>query len=470
MAVGISEIHSVLEEIDWSSNPFRRVLDIGAQSVTSCDAEEVGRFIRRLNDVWEPADLAAYAQVVAAGAAYDPRYGGTNGAWLGDILSRAGFEYVAYDIFEGYRTTIFDLNNGAVPAAQRGSFDLVLNCGTTEHVFNQYNVFNVMHDAVRVGGLMYHTVPMTGYLRHGYFTYTPMLFCDLARANGYEIVKMNFIGPQAWNTVSEHLVDGYPGMVRFDPSDPLAPRWHNVRIPDSLLYVTLRRTSPAPFRASLETSSAAAPVAKDILDVYGRNDGGAPERDAAEALKAERDAVDRSTRSVLDRFTDPDLDHQEIVDLCAAHQRAYPGVPFPPLLEKKALDLALAVFPDRDDLRARLETVEKLLVEQWPLYRFSAGAVGVDAEMIAMDGIEAKLLSIPGRQLRLRHAVAAFHRYLATGRPERFPLALEFDALRYAAEELYPDDWALRLRLGSCAAQLSNSMNLRRRGAVPAAV
>jgi hypothetical protein len=141
---------------------------------------------------------------------------------------------------------------------------------------------------------------------------------------------------------------------------------------------------------------------------------------------------------------------------------------FPPLLEKKGLDLALEIYPDRDDLRARLETVEVLLVEQWPLYRFSEGAAGVDAEMIAMDGIEEKLLSIPGRQVRLRHAVAAFRRYLAAGRPERFPLALEFDALRYAAEELYPDDWSLRLRLGSCAAQLSNSMTLKRRSELTA--
>jgi SAM-dependent methyltransferase len=464
MGTGISEIRDVLAAVAEPLSGPCRVLDLGAQNVGLCSAADVIGFIRHFNDVWDHADLAAYAQVVAAGAAHHPKHGGINGAWLGDILSRAGFEYVAYDIFEGYRTTIFDLNADAVPAAQRDSFDLVLNCGTSEHVLNQYNVFNVMHDAVRVGGVMHHAIPMTGYLRHGYFTYTPMLFCDLARANEYEIVKMNFIGPQGWDTVSEQLVDRYPNSVRFDPSDPIAQRWHDVRIPVSLVSVTLRRTSPAPFRASLETTTAAAPVAKNILDAYQPHDDDAPDGDVAEALKAERDALDRSTQSVLDRFTDPDLTFQDILGLYDAHQKAYPGVPFSPLLEKKSLELALAVYPDRDDLRARLEIVEKLLAEQWPLYRFSAGAAGVDTEMIAMDGIEEKLLSIQGKQMRLRHAIAAFRRYVEAGHPERFPLALEFDALRYAAEELYPDDWALRLRLGSCAAQLSNSMNLRRRG------
>jgi SAM-dependent methyltransferase len=243
MGTTISEISDVLAAVVQPPSGPCRALDIGTQNVGSCTAEDVIGFIRRFNDVWDHADLAAYAQVVAAGSAHHPKYGGINGAWLGDILSRAGFEYVAYDIFDGYRTTIFDLNANAVPAAQRGSFDLVLNCGTSEHVLNQYNVFNVMHDAVRVGGVMYHAIP-TGYLRHGYFTYTPMLFSDLARANEYEIVTMKFSGPQGWTAVSEQLVDRYPDMVRFDPSDPIAQEWHDVRVPDSLFCVTLRRTSP----------------------------------------------------------------------------------------------------------------------------------------------------------------------------------------------------------------------------------
>jgi len=63
----------------------------------------------------------------------------------------------------------FDLNTGDVPGDHGGSFDVVLNCGTSEHVFNQYNTFKIMHDAARVGGLMCHAVPMTGYLAHGVF-------------------------------------------------------------------------------------------------------------------------------------------------------------------------------------------------------------------------------------------------------------------------------------------------------------
>src|SRR5690348_8239157 len=214
MGTSIPEIFEVLTASGPSFRP-RKILDIGTQNVGLCKAEEVISFVRHFNDVWDPADLAAYAEVVAAGSDHSPEFGGINGAWLGDILTRAGIEYIAYDIFGGYQTVIFDLNTDVVPDADRGTFDVVINCGTTEHVLNQYNCLKVMHDAVRVGGMIYHAIPMTGYLARGYFTYTPILFCDLARANRYEILKMNFFGPQGEITVSEQLVATYGQLAHF---------------------------------------------------------------------------------------------------------------------------------------------------------------------------------------------------------------------------------------------------------------
>ena len=50
---------------------------------------------------------------------------------------------------------------------------------------------------------------------------------------------MDFVGPQGTTAVSEQLVERYPDMVRFDPADPIARRWHNFLV----------RTTTGPRRA-----------------------------------------------------------------------------------------------------------------------------------------------------------------------------------------------------------------------------
>jgi len=68
------------------------------------------------------------------------------------------------------------------------SFSVIINGGTTEHVFNQYQAFKTIHDACKVGGIMYHGVPWRGWLDHGFYCYQPTFFYDLARANGYRFL------------------------------------------------------------------------------------------------------------------------------------------------------------------------------------------------------------------------------------------------------------------------------------------
>jgi hypothetical protein len=81
-----------------------------------------------------------------------------------------------------------DLNTGYVPEQYRGAFDFAINAGTTEHVANQGNAFAAIHDLVRVGGMMYHEVPASGNIDHGFFGYHPKFFHRLANANEYDMV------------------------------------------------------------------------------------------------------------------------------------------------------------------------------------------------------------------------------------------------------------------------------------------
>lgn len=78
--------------------------------------------------------------------------------------------------------------------AQRGphdaQFELTINHGTAEHIFNIANVFRLMHNATKPGGLMIHEAPFTGWLDHGFYCLQPTLFFDLAAANGYRVGLM----------------------------------------------------------------------------------------------------------------------------------------------------------------------------------------------------------------------------------------------------------------------------------------
>lgn len=69
-------------------------------------------------------------------------------------------------------------------------FDVSLNHGTAEHIFNIAQVFRTMHDYTVPGGLMIHEGPFTGWIDHGFYNLQPTLFFDVAEFNQYEIRAM----------------------------------------------------------------------------------------------------------------------------------------------------------------------------------------------------------------------------------------------------------------------------------------
>lgn len=70
----------------------------------------------------------------------------------------------------------------------RNHYDVIINHGTAEHIFNIAQVFRTMHDCCADGGLMIHESPFTGWIDHGFYCLHPTLFYDVAAANNYEIV------------------------------------------------------------------------------------------------------------------------------------------------------------------------------------------------------------------------------------------------------------------------------------------
>ncbi len=133
----------------------------------------------------------------------------------------------------------FDLNE---PVPLEDQYDIVCNFGTAEHVFNVYQVFKTVHERAKPGGLMLHGLPFQGWVDHGFYTFQPTFFFDLAIANTYapivflyaEIDPTRIVNIQGRKTLHEMTKNGEIGK-------------------NALLYAALRKSSAEePFKIPMQ--------------------------------------------------------------------------------------------------------------------------------------------------------------------------------------------------------------------------
>ena len=110
-----------------------------------------------------------------------------------DYFKSVGFkEYKSIDINGAYNSLQFDLNkNISATYSYNEKYDLVINNGTGEHVFNQYALFLNFHNLTKLNGIMLNILPFIDWINHGFYNFNPIFFADLAASNNYEIVKIS---------------------------------------------------------------------------------------------------------------------------------------------------------------------------------------------------------------------------------------------------------------------------------------
>lgn len=117
-------------------------------------------------------------------------------------------EMVAIDFHGTPAAKPLDLNQ---PVDLGGRFDIVIDGGTAEHVFNVYQFFRTCHELARPGGLIIHHNPFRGWLEHGFYNFNPTFYWDLAAANNYDVLMMVYTETTPPRTVQlsgrEHIVD-----------------------------------------------------------------------------------------------------------------------------------------------------------------------------------------------------------------------------------------------------------------------
>jgi SAM-dependent methyltransferase len=106
------------------------------------------------------------------------------------LFHALGFDKVEsldYSDYEG-ATHIADFNQ-PLPEHLAGSYDVVFDGGTTEHIFNLPESFRNIYRLLKPGGLAIHEAPSSNHVDHGFYMFSPTLFYDWYTANRFDIVQ-----------------------------------------------------------------------------------------------------------------------------------------------------------------------------------------------------------------------------------------------------------------------------------------
>ena len=99
-----------------------------------------------------------------------------------------GIEYKCVDLNGENNALKIDLEKSQTI---KETFDLVTDFGTGEHVRNAYNLLKIIHDSVKLNGIVIRQNPKTGnWAGHGFWYTTQELYQKLAYLNGYEIIDI----------------------------------------------------------------------------------------------------------------------------------------------------------------------------------------------------------------------------------------------------------------------------------------
>lgn len=130
-------------------------------------------------------------------------------------MYKGGFELTVFD-FTQYEGSEVEWDfNFPIPEDFHNSFDLIIDNGTCEHIFNIAQAFINIHRMLNVGGFIYHSGPVC-WPNHGFYGYNPTLFADFYEDNGCELMVHCMESNFEQNNQRAHLVaENIPKYERF---------------------------------------------------------------------------------------------------------------------------------------------------------------------------------------------------------------------------------------------------------------
>jgi SAM-dependent methyltransferase len=157
-----------------------------------------------------------------------------NLSWEDGLSSRElfllfGFEQyddIDFNADEGCNI-IHDLNLH-LPKQYLGQYDLVVEMGTMEHIFDIRAVFDNITKLLKVGGSVFHFSPLDS-INHGFYNFSLNLFYDVYRNNGFEDIELFIVAfPINWTENQKIIYD----IIQFTPEEifPNPPEGYHLMV------------------------------------------------------------------------------------------------------------------------------------------------------------------------------------------------------------------------------------------------
>lgn len=164
-----------------------RALVIGKQEVNGSE-RQVKRWIE------ESGCRAAAVRVRLSPVAQLERTFQVDDASLFELMGFGDVESLDVSPYEGARL-LADLNRPlpATLAGHRGRYQLLVDAGSTEHVFNVPQVLRNYHELLAPGGVVIHILPASNYVDHGFYMFSPTFFHDYYTANRWTLRAEYFV-------------------------------------------------------------------------------------------------------------------------------------------------------------------------------------------------------------------------------------------------------------------------------------
>ena len=110
---------------------------------------------------------------------------------ISDTLFYTALGFTIQDSIDlhGTATILFNLNERNITSVTDKRYDLVIDAGVMEHVFDVRSVMLNSTDLLKPEGHIIHILPANNTMEHGFYQFSPTLFQDYYLANNYDIVN-----------------------------------------------------------------------------------------------------------------------------------------------------------------------------------------------------------------------------------------------------------------------------------------